>query len=81
MRVLELAVSGEVVNDGDFSRCFGLGFGPNFGSLWTGFSVCSILILWDLEIRCFPPGTGSGSDSRHFCSLLFSAMWTVWNKE
>lgn len=51
MRVFKLAVSGEVVNDGDFSGRFGLGFGPNFGSLWTGFSVCSILILRDLELR------------------------------
>lgn len=38
MRVLELAVTGEVVNDGNFSGRFGFGFGPNFCSLWTGFS-------------------------------------------
>ena len=45
VRVLELAVSGEVVNDGNFSGRFGLGLGlgPNLGSLRTCFSVCPFL--------------------------------------
>lgn len=55
MRVLELAVSGEVVNDGDSSCRFGLGLGPDFGPLGTGFSVGPFLRDLELRRRCYPP--------------------------
>lgn len=65
MRVFQLTVSGEVVDDGDFSGRFGLGLGPNFGSLWTGFSVSPF--LGNLKLRRYPsPGTRT---HRHFSSL------------
>lgn len=65
MRVFELAVSGEVVNDGDLSGRFGLGLGPDLGSLWAGFSVSPF--LRDLKLRRYPsPGTRT---HRHFSSL------------
>lgn len=67
VRVLELAVSGEVVNDGNFSGRFGLGLGlgPNLGSLRTCFSLCPF--LGDLKLRRYSsPGAGT---HRHF-SLL-----------
>lgn len=65
VRMLELAVSGEVVNDGDFFCRFGLWLGPNLGSLRTCFSLCPF--LGDLKLRRYSsPGAGT---QRHF-SLL-----------
>lgn len=75
MRVLELAVTGEVVNDGNLSGRFGLGLGPNFGPLRTGFDSV-FTSLWDLQLRrCSSPGTGS---DRHF--LFAAKIWTARNR-
>lgn len=64
--MLELAVSGEVVNDGDFFCRFGLWLGPNLGSLRTCFSVCPF--LRDLKLRRYSsPGTRT---HRHFFASL-----------
>ncbi|PNX61790.1 hypothetical protein L195_g060837, partial [Trifolium pratense] len=54
MRVFEVAVTGEIVNDGNFSGSFGFWFGPNFGSFWTDFSGS---------------GCSSSETGRHFCCL------------
>lgn len=36
MRMFELAVPGEIVNDGEFAVDFGVErFGPDFGSFWA----------------------------------------------
>lgn len=54
MRVFEVAVTGDIVNNGNFSGSFWFWFGPNFGSFWTGFSG---------------GGCSSSETRRHFCCL------------
>src|ERR1044072_4865411 len=80
MRVLELAFSGEVVNDGDFSGGFGRrGFGPDSGSLGTGGGFLLNLGLRRGRRRCGCSSSGTRSDDRHF--FFFFDAECGWGEE